>query len=99
MYFPSPAYETKITENDLADKMNKTVFGFICGAGFDIPVQKHLKILVDFAYRMDLSDAMKNERPGFGRNTNNTYYVSIDTVRNRSLSISVGLTYRFSSGN
>ncbi len=98
LYTPSPGYGSRITENDLSKKMNKTVFGFICGAGFDIPIQKHLKILVDVAYRIDLSNAMKNDQPPGWRNTNDNYYVYTDDVSSRSLSISVGLTYHFLSG-
>jgi len=98
LYIPQPGYELQITENDLSKIMNKTVFGFIGAAGFDIPVQKHLKIFVDVAYRIDLSDAMKNDSPPIWRNTNNYYYVYTNDVRNRSLSISVGLTYHFLAG-
>ncbi len=98
IYYTNSGYKTIITENDLSNGMNKTVLGFISGIGFDIPIQKHLKLLVDVSYRMDLSNAMKNGQSQFGPNANNIYYFYTEEVRNRSLSLSIGLTYHFSTG-
>lgn len=97
IYYPTPGYEPRITENDLSDGMNKTVLGFVSGVGFDIPIQKHLKLLIDMSYRIDVSNAMKDAQSKFGRNTSDYYYVYTDDVRNRSFSLSIGLTYHFLS--
>ncbi len=96
--YPDPDFGISITENDITDKMNKTVFGFTAGAGFNIPVGKSLGILFDVAYRLDLSDAFHNSQTSVWPNKNSdTYYVNTNEVGNRNLTISAGLSYRFSS--
>ncbi len=99
IYYSTPGVETQITENDILDKMNRTVFGFITGVGFDIPVSKNLGLLFDVAYRLDLTDAMINNKPSYWNGkSSDSYYIGVENVRNRSLTISIGLTYRFPSG-
>jgi hypothetical protein len=96
IYYDMPDMETKITEDDIMDKMNKTTLGFIAGAGFDIPVWENFSVLIDVSYRLDLSDAMKNKQTSFWpHKTSETYFVNTNEVRNRNLTVSAGLTYRF----
>jgi len=95
IYYDMPDMDTKITENDIIDIMNKTTLGFIAGAGFDIPVSQKLGVLLDISYRLDLSDAMKNKQISIWKDGNSDYFVNTDNVRNRNLTISAGLSYRF----
>ena len=96
IYYDSPDIGTQITETDITDKMNRSTIGFIAGAGFDIPVSKSFGILLDVAYRLDLSDAMKNKQLTFWPNNGSyNYNVYSENLRNRNLTISAGLAYTF----
>lgn len=82
---------TEFTDEKVTNDLNSSTLGFALGTGAAIPLSSKLTLLIDAAYMMDVSNAMKDNPPNYYWGYKSSIYESVRSVRNRSFTISVGL--------
>ena len=84
------------TDEKINNDMNASTLGFVMGTGADIPLSSRLSLMVDAAYLMDVSNAMK-DKPSvsiYPGGFKSSIYQAIGSVRNRSFSLAAGLAIK-----
>ncbi|MCF8369240.1 MAG: PorT family protein [Bacteroidales bacterium] len=92
--YPSPDIQTVTTNEKITEELNKSVFGYVMGAGLDIPLSEKTGVFIDISYQFDLSNAIKNNPPYSIWYQKDGIYSSISEVKNRSLLISAGMAFK-----
>lgn len=85
---------TVFTDEKIKNDLNSSTLGFILGTGAAIPLSSKLNLLIDAAYLMDVSNAMKDNPPTYFWIQKSSIYESVGDVRTHSFTLSAGLSIK-----
>ncbi len=88
---PPPDY----TDEKINNELNSSTLGFVMGTGVGIPLSSKLKLIIDAAYMMDVTNALKDKPPAYIWYAKDGIYATVENVKNRTVAFSLGLTYQF----
>lgn len=92
---PPPDY----TDEKINNELNSSTLGFVMGTGVGIPLSSKLKLIIDVAYMMDVTNALKDKPPAYIWYAKDGIYATVENVKNRTVAFSLGITYQFKAKN
>ncbi len=88
---PPPDY----TDEKINNELNSSTLGFVMSTGVGIPLSSKLKLIIDAAYMMDVTNALKDKPPVYYWDVKDGIYTTVENVKNRTVAFSLGFTYQF----